>query len=374
MTSPAHPRTQAHPRPRPPDERARRARRDAELASLPEFRAVIDDLPAAADVAAVYRTVAGRVTLAGDGYLAGLLKAGTRRLRGRPGRPARRVARLPPVHDLVDDDVRERGDAAARERAQPGGGDQARRHPHLPDPARPWPVPDRGPDARHPRAAQRERPLAGPVPPRPPGRAGPRLRRRGRRGSGRGRPHPPRHRRRPTTGAAAASAAPTTWPAAACTRIEPGPPRDLAYQESLTGALLKARPVYDPAERVTADDWPDAVAEILRAPVSVLSRGPAAADKTRRPPAGRYHDRVTGMPDKVLYTAEATSTGDGRNGHVATSDGRIDLDLAFPPEMGGTGAGVQPGAALRVPATPPASTARCAWSRAASTPRSATPR
>jgi lipoyl-dependent peroxiredoxin len=48
------------------------------------------------------------------------------------------------------------------------------------------------------------------------------------------------------------------------------------------------------------------------------------------------------MPDKVLYTAEATSTGDGRNGHVATSDGRIDLDLAFPPEMGGTGAGSNP--------------------------------
>jgi lipoyl-dependent peroxiredoxin len=48
------------------------------------------------------------------------------------------------------------------------------------------------------------------------------------------------------------------------------------------------------------------------------------------------------MPDKVLYTAEATSNGDGRNGHVATSDGRIDLDLAFPPEMGGTGAGSNP--------------------------------
>ena len=48
------------------------------------------------------------------------------------------------------------------------------------------------------------------------------------------------------------------------------------------------------------------------------------------------------MPDKVLYTAEATSTGDGRNGHVATSDGRVDLDLAFPPELGGTGAGANP--------------------------------
>ena len=48
------------------------------------------------------------------------------------------------------------------------------------------------------------------------------------------------------------------------------------------------------------------------------------------------------MPDTVLYTAEATSTGDGRNGHVASSDHKIDLDLAFPPEMGGTGAGSNP--------------------------------
>lgn len=48
------------------------------------------------------------------------------------------------------------------------------------------------------------------------------------------------------------------------------------------------------------------------------------------------------MPDKVLYTAEATSTGDGRNGHVRSSDGRIDLDLAMPPEMGGTGDGTNP--------------------------------
>ena len=28
------------------------------------------------------------------------------------------------------------------------------------------------------------------------------------------------------------------------------------------------------------------------------------------------------MPDKVLYTAEATSTGDGRSGHVVSSDHR----------------------------------------------------
>ena len=48
------------------------------------------------------------------------------------------------------------------------------------------------------------------------------------------------------------------------------------------------------------------------------------------------------MPEKVLYTAEATSTGDGRNGHVTTSDGRVDLDLAIPQAMGGTGAGANP--------------------------------
>jgi Ohr subfamily peroxiredoxin len=45
------------------------------------------------------------------------------------------------------------------------------------------------------------------------------------------------------------------------------------------------------------------------------------------------------MPDTVLYTAEAVSSGDGRNGHVISSDGKLDLDLAFPPEMGGSGAG-----------------------------------
>jgi osmotically inducible protein OsmC len=48
------------------------------------------------------------------------------------------------------------------------------------------------------------------------------------------------------------------------------------------------------------------------------------------------------MPDTLLYTAEAVSSGDGRNGHVVTSDGKLDLDLAFPPEMGGTGAGTNP--------------------------------
>jgi adenylosuccinate synthase len=64
------------------------------------------------------------------------------------------------------------------------------------------------------------------------------------------------------------------------TRIEPGPPRDLAYQESLTQTLFKARPVYRQEERLTARDWPDAVTDILHAPVTIRSHGPAVTDKT----------------------------------------------------------------------------------------------
>jgi lipoyl-dependent peroxiredoxin len=48
------------------------------------------------------------------------------------------------------------------------------------------------------------------------------------------------------------------------------------------------------------------------------------------------------MPDPILYTAEAVSTGDGRNGHVTSSDGQLGLDMAMPPEMGGTGDGTNP--------------------------------
>jgi Ohr subfamily peroxiredoxin len=48
------------------------------------------------------------------------------------------------------------------------------------------------------------------------------------------------------------------------------------------------------------------------------------------------------MPEKILYTAEALSTGDGRNGHVTSSDNRLDFDLRFPKEMGGTGEGTNP--------------------------------
>ena len=44
----------------------------------------------------------------------------------------------------------------------------------------------------------------------------------------------------------------------------------------------------------------------------------------------------------TLYTAEALATGEGRNGHVTTTDGRFDLDLAIPREMGGSGEGANP--------------------------------
>jgi osmotically inducible protein OsmC len=44
----------------------------------------------------------------------------------------------------------------------------------------------------------------------------------------------------------------------------------------------------------------------------------------------------------ILYTATAHSTGDGRNGHVASDDGFIDLDVRIPTEMGGQGGATNP--------------------------------
>ncbi|MGR6966854.1 organic hydroperoxide resistance protein [Geodermatophilus sp. URMC 61] len=44
----------------------------------------------------------------------------------------------------------------------------------------------------------------------------------------------------------------------------------------------------------------------------------------------------------AVYTAVATATGEGRNGHTRIDDGRIDLDLAVPEEMGGPGGGANP--------------------------------
>jgi Ohr subfamily peroxiredoxin len=45
---------------------------------------------------------------------------------------------------------------------------------------------------------------------------------------------------------------------------------------------------------------------------------------------------------KVLYTATAHATGDGRNGHVTSEDGLVDSDLRIPKEMGGAGGAPNP--------------------------------
>lgn len=44
----------------------------------------------------------------------------------------------------------------------------------------------------------------------------------------------------------------------------------------------------------------------------------------------------------AIYTAEALATGAGRNGHVRTTDGLVDTDLAIPREMGGAGGAPNP--------------------------------
>ena len=45
--------------------------------------------------------------------------------------------------------------------------------------------------------------------------------------------------------------------------------------------------------------------------------------------------------DKVVYTAEATSTG-GRDGRSISSDNKLEVKLAVPKEMGGNGDGTNP--------------------------------
>jgi lipoyl-dependent peroxiredoxin len=45
--------------------------------------------------------------------------------------------------------------------------------------------------------------------------------------------------------------------------------------------------------------------------------------------------------EKVLYRTTARATG-GRDGHSGTLDGKVDVKLAVPKEMGGNGDGVNP--------------------------------
>jgi osmotically inducible protein OsmC len=44
----------------------------------------------------------------------------------------------------------------------------------------------------------------------------------------------------------------------------------------------------------------------------------------------------------TVYTASATSTGSGRDGHVRSSDGFIDNDVKMPPALGGPGGATNP--------------------------------
>ncbi|HKU34043.1 MAG TPA: organic hydroperoxide resistance protein [Paenarthrobacter sp.] len=45
---------------------------------------------------------------------------------------------------------------------------------------------------------------------------------------------------------------------------------------------------------------------------------------------------------KTLYTAEALASGEGRDGNARTKDGKLDVVLASPVELGGNGQGTNP--------------------------------
>jgi Ohr subfamily peroxiredoxin len=48
------------------------------------------------------------------------------------------------------------------------------------------------------------------------------------------------------------------------------------------------------------------------------------------------------MSIEAIYTAESTATGGGRDGHVKSSDGRLDLQTRPPKALGGSGDGTNP--------------------------------
>ncbi|MFH9892377.1 organic hydroperoxide resistance protein [Streptomyces luteogriseus] len=50
---------------------------------------------------------------------------------------------------------------------------------------------------------------------------------------------------------------------------------------------------------------------------------------------------VDTRPTKIMYVAEATAHG-GREGYVTSQDGRLDLKVAMPPQLGGDGNGTNP--------------------------------
>ena len=48
------------------------------------------------------------------------------------------------------------------------------------------------------------------------------------------------------------------------------------------------------------------------------------------------------MTRKALYTATAVAHGDGRNGHIQSSDGLLDAPVRTPKELGGAGGATNP--------------------------------
>ncbi|HTQ22628.1 organic hydroperoxide resistance protein [Mycobacterium sp.] len=48
------------------------------------------------------------------------------------------------------------------------------------------------------------------------------------------------------------------------------------------------------------------------------------------------------MTIEVVYTTASTATGGGRDGHVKSDDGRIDMETRPPKAMGGNGEGTNP--------------------------------
>jgi lipoyl-dependent peroxiredoxin len=51
---------------------------------------------------------------------------------------------------------------------------------------------------------------------------------------------------------------------------------------------------------------------------------------------------MTTTPDKIVYTAVATTVGGRRGGHARSSDGLLEVDLTAPKELGGPGTGTNP--------------------------------
>ncbi|MEV6343849.1 adenylosuccinate synthetase [Actinoplanes sp. NPDC051851] len=72
------------------------------------------------------------------------------------------------------------------------------------------------------------------------------------------------------------------------TRIRPGPPRDLAHQESLTARLSRARP----ALTHRPSDWPTEIGALLGAPVTLQSYGPRSSEKRFVPRGVRRPARI----------------------------------------------------------------------------------